>query len=97
MFGLLTRHWWMVALCGVLAILFGLATFLWPALSMAVLVLLFGAYARVCENYLSAPLILTTPLPRPTDLFLSPPRPHVFFATCRGRTYCPTQEGALAP
>jgi uncharacterized membrane protein HdeD (DUF308 family) len=47
MFAILTRHWWMVALRGVLAILFGLATFLWPALSLAALVLLFGAYALV--------------------------------------------------
>jgi uncharacterized membrane protein HdeD (DUF308 family) len=47
MFAILTRHWWMVALRGVLAVLFGLATFLWPALSLAALVLLFGAYALV--------------------------------------------------
>ncbi len=47
MFAMLTRHWWMVALRGVLAILFGLATFPWPALSLAALVLLFGAYALV--------------------------------------------------
>lgn len=41
----LARNWWVVALRGVVAILFGLLTILNPAISLAALILLFGAYA----------------------------------------------------
>lgn len=41
------NHWWLVALRGVLAILFGLACFFWPGPTVLVLVLLFGSYALV--------------------------------------------------
>ena len=40
-----TRHWWAVALRGLLALGFGLAAFLWPGITLTALVLLFGAYA----------------------------------------------------
>lgn len=43
----LARNWWVVLLRGVAGILFGIATFFAPAISLAVLVLLFGAYALV--------------------------------------------------
>ncbi len=43
----LARYWWVVALRGALAVLFGLMAFVWPALTLATLVLLFGAYALV--------------------------------------------------
>lgn len=43
----LARNWWLVVLRGVLAVLFGLATFLWPGLSWLVLILMFGVYAIV--------------------------------------------------
>ncbi len=43
----LARHWRWIALRGVVAILFGLATFLNPAATLLVLVVLFGAYAIV--------------------------------------------------
>jgi uncharacterized membrane protein HdeD (DUF308 family) len=41
----LTRNWWLVALRGTLAVILGAAAFVWPAITLEVLVLLFGAYA----------------------------------------------------
>jgi uncharacterized membrane protein HdeD (DUF308 family) len=41
----LSRNWWAVMLRGLAGILFGLITFFAPAVSLAALVLLFGAYA----------------------------------------------------
>ncbi|HEU4643641.1 MAG TPA: HdeD family acid-resistance protein [Gemmatimonadaceae bacterium] len=43
----LVRNWWVVLLRGVAAILFGILTFLYPGISLAALVLLFGAWAFV--------------------------------------------------
>lgn len=43
----LARNWWVIALRGVIAILFGAFTIMNPGLSLAALVLLFGAYALV--------------------------------------------------
>jgi uncharacterized membrane protein HdeD (DUF308 family) len=43
----LARNWWVLAIRGVAAILFGIAAFLWSGVTLAVLVLLFGAYALV--------------------------------------------------
>jgi len=43
----LAHNWWAVLLRGIAGILFGVATFFAPAISLAVLVLLFGAYAFV--------------------------------------------------
>lgn len=43
----LRRHWWILALRGVAAILFGLAAYFWPGAALATLVLLFAAYAVV--------------------------------------------------
>jgi uncharacterized membrane protein HdeD (DUF308 family) len=43
----LARNWWLLALRGVLAIIFGVVAFIWPGTTLAVLVLLFGAYALV--------------------------------------------------
>ena len=40
----LARNWWAIVLRGVFAVLFGLGTFLWPGVTLAVLVLLYGAY-----------------------------------------------------
>jgi uncharacterized membrane protein HdeD (DUF308 family) len=41
----LTRNWWLVVLRGVLAIAFGVATFIWPNAALQALIILFGAYA----------------------------------------------------
>ena len=45
--GIVSRYWWMIALRGVLAIVFGVLAFIWPGATLATLVLLFGAYAFV--------------------------------------------------
>jgi uncharacterized membrane protein HdeD (DUF308 family) len=41
------RYWWTVAVRGVLAVLFGVAAWIWPDVTVRVLVLLFGFYALV--------------------------------------------------
>ena len=43
----LTRNWWVMLLRGIAGVLFGIATFVAPGVSLAVLVLLFGAYALI--------------------------------------------------
>lgn len=43
----LARHWWLIALRGLVAVVFGLLAFVWPGMTLAVLVLFFGAYALV--------------------------------------------------
>jgi uncharacterized membrane protein HdeD (DUF308 family) len=43
----LGRNWWALLIRGIAALLFGVLTFVWPAISLVVLVFLFGAYAFV--------------------------------------------------
>ena len=43
----LKRHWWVPVLRGVVAVLFGIMAFVYPGLTVAVLVLLFGAWILV--------------------------------------------------
>ena len=47
MLRILADNWWVLLIRGIAAILFGILAFLWPGLTLAVLVLLFGAYALV--------------------------------------------------
>jgi uncharacterized membrane protein HdeD (DUF308 family) len=47
MLDLLTRNWWLLVVRGVLGILFGILALVWPGVTIAALVLLFGAYAIV--------------------------------------------------
>jgi uncharacterized membrane protein HdeD (DUF308 family) len=52
----LARNWWLFVLRGVAALVFGLLTLVWPSITVAALVLLFGAYAIVdaVGSFLSA-------------------------------------------
>jgi uncharacterized membrane protein HdeD (DUF308 family) len=43
----LAKHWWVFVIRGVLAILFGIGAFFWPGITLAALILVFGAYAVV--------------------------------------------------
>ncbi len=43
----LAKNWWLVMLRGVCAVLFGILTFIWPGITLATLVLLYGAFALV--------------------------------------------------
>jgi uncharacterized membrane protein HdeD (DUF308 family) len=44
---LLARNWWALASFGFVAVLFGVAAFAWPGLTLVALTLLFGVYALV--------------------------------------------------
>jgi len=47
MLSLVSRDWWVYAIRGIAAILFGIMALIWPTPTLAVLVYLFGAYAFV--------------------------------------------------
>jgi uncharacterized membrane protein HdeD (DUF308 family) len=43
----LARNWWLILLRGICAVIFGVLTFAWPGVTLAVLVLFYGAFALV--------------------------------------------------
>jgi uncharacterized membrane protein HdeD (DUF308 family) len=45
MLGQLSQHWWVFVIRGVLALLFGIGTFLMPGVTLAVLIILYALYA----------------------------------------------------
>lgn len=47
MLGLVSRNWWVFAIRGIAAIVFGILAFIWPETTLTVLVFLFGAYVLV--------------------------------------------------
>jgi uncharacterized membrane protein HdeD (DUF308 family) len=47
MFHLMTQNWWAIALRGLFAVLFGIAAFVWPGITLWALVAIFGVYALV--------------------------------------------------
>ena len=57
--------WWTVVLRGVLALLIGVATLIWPDLTLAVLIILFGVYALIDGLLSWVELLARRPNPRP--------------------------------
>jgi uncharacterized membrane protein HdeD (DUF308 family) len=47
MLGLVARDWWVFAIRGIAALVFGILAFVWPQTTLTVLVYLFGAYVLV--------------------------------------------------
>lgn len=67
---LLTRNWGMLVLRGVIALLFGFLTFIWPGITLAALVTLFGAYALLDGIFAWVVALRDLKAPRVWVLFL---------------------------
>jgi uncharacterized membrane protein HdeD (DUF308 family) len=65
MLELLVRRWWMIALRGLLAVVFGLLTIAWPGITVLALVLLWGVYTLV--DGVTAVIMGVTNRSAPTD------------------------------
>ncbi|HEX2470799.1 MAG TPA: HdeD family acid-resistance protein [Candidatus Limnocylindrales bacterium] len=60
----MTRDWWVFAIRGIAALVFGVLAFIWPETTLAVLVLLFGAYVLVDGVALLVALVRGDPVAR---------------------------------
>ena len=47
MLGELSRHWWVLVVRGVAAVIFGLAALIWPGITLVALAIVFGVFALV--------------------------------------------------
>jgi uncharacterized membrane protein HdeD (DUF308 family) len=47
MLEMLSRYWWAFVVRGIVAILFGILAYVWPGITLATLIILFGAFAFV--------------------------------------------------
>jgi uncharacterized membrane protein HdeD (DUF308 family) len=65
MVDVLTRSWWMLALRGVAAIVFGIIAWAWPDVTLASLIIVFGAYALVDGAFAIVSVLMTRD--RPTN------------------------------
>ena len=54
----LARNWWALVLRGFFDVLFGIAAFVWPGITLAVLVLLYGAFALVDGSFAIAAVLV---------------------------------------
>jgi len=61
------RDWWLIAIRGIAAILFGLAAFVWPGLTLGLLVLLFAIYVLI-DGVVSVVAFLRRPGQSPSML-----------------------------
>ena len=64
MLGLVTRDWWVFAVRGIAALVFGALAFIWPESTLTVIVYLFGAYVLVDGIALLVALVRGEPVAR---------------------------------
>jgi uncharacterized membrane protein HdeD (DUF308 family) len=62
MLGALARNWWLFAIRGIAAIVFGVLAFAWPNSTLTVLVYLFGAYVLIDGASFIAAVLMGDPL-----------------------------------
>lgn len=60
----LARNWWLFLLRGILAIIFGILTFIWPGLTLLTLVAFYGAFALL-DGIFSLTAAITNGAPAP--------------------------------
>ena len=54
----LARNWWALVLRGCFDVLFGITAFVWPGITLAVLVLLYGAFALIDGSFAIAAVLV---------------------------------------
>jgi uncharacterized membrane protein HdeD (DUF308 family) len=60
----LAKNWWLILLRGICAVIFGLLTFAWPGVTLAVLVLFYGAFAFADGVLALVAAVMGQPAPR---------------------------------